>query len=62
MYRGGNSGDTILSLDMDLSLAIIQKSALITEPRTLIAEHANNQCKWVNQQLSTMSSEPKRKC
>ena len=57
MYRGGNSGDTILSLDMELSLArslaIIQKSALNTELRTLIAEHANNQCEWVNQQMST---------
>ena len=54
MYCGGNSGDTILSLDMELSLAIIQKGVLITELRTLIAEHANNQCEWVNQQMSTI--------
>ena len=54
MYHGENNGDTILSLDMELSLAIIQKSVLITELRTLIAEHANNQCEWVNQQISTI--------
>ena len=29
------------------------KSVLITELRTLIAEHANNQCEWVNKQMST---------
>ena len=54
MYRRGNSGDTILSLDMELSLAIIQKSVLITEVRTLIAEQANNQYESVNQQMSTI--------
>ena len=34
------------------SLAIIQKSVLITELRTLIAEHANKQSEWLNQQMS----------
>ena len=39
---------------MELSLAIIQESVLITELRTLVAEHANNQCEWENQQMSTI--------
>ena len=53
MNRGGNSGDTILSFDMELSLAIVQKVywLLITELRTLIAEHASNQCEWVTKQI-----------
>ena len=29
------------------------KSVLITELRTLIVEHANSQCEWVNEQMST---------
>ena len=46
--------NSILSVDMELSVAILQENVLFAEQRTLIAEHANNQCEWVDQQLSTI--------